>query len=144
MNGIPLIPDELLLKIRQGQNCQVECQEAGKELPKGLFDTVSSFSNREGGDIFLGVHDSGVISGVDPSCAAKLITEFGNLANNKDKLFPPTYLAAVHRVHLSFRWQFLRSGQERKANSREGRRTSYSSYPHSGKPHGCASQGKDI
>ena len=70
-------------------------------MPKSLFDTVCSFSNREGGDIFLGVHDCGVILGVDPASVAKLVTNFGNLANNKDKLFPPTYLAAKEYIYNS-------------------------------------------
>lgn len=101
MKSIPNITDELLSLIRHGEDYQIEYKEARKELPKSLFDTVSSFSNREGGDIFLDVHDCGVIMGVDPSCTAKLITNFGNLANNKDKLFPPTYLTATEYVYRS-------------------------------------------
>ena len=94
MKTIDVLPDGLLSLIRHGENYQIEYKEAYQELPKSLFDTVCSFSNREGGDIFLGVHDCGVIIGVAPSCTAKLITNFGNQANNKDKLFPPTYLTA--------------------------------------------------
>ncbi len=101
MKTVPIITDELLSLIRHGEDYQIEYKEAKTELPKSLFDTVSSFSNREGGDIFLGVHDCGVIMGIDPSSAAKLITNFGNLANNKDKLFPPTYLTATEYVFIS-------------------------------------------
>ena len=101
MKTIPIITDELLSLIRHGEDYQIEYKEARTDLPKSLFDTVSSFSNREGGDIFLGVHDCGVIFGVDPSCVAKLITNFGNLANNKDKLFPPTYLTAQEYMYQS-------------------------------------------
>lgn len=77
---IPTLPDELLELIRHGENYQLEYKEAKTELPKSLFDSVCSFSNREGGDIFLGVHDVGVMFGVDPSSAAKLITNFVTLA----------------------------------------------------------------
>lgn len=101
MMKIPELPARLLDMIRHGEDYQLEYKEARTELPKSLFDTVCSFSNREGGDIFLGVHDCGVILGVEPGCAAKLITNFGNLANNKDKLFPPTYLAAKEYVYTS-------------------------------------------
>ena len=101
MKTIEALPDRLLSLIRRGENYQIEYKEAFQELPKSLFDTVSSFSNREGGDIFLGVHDCGVITGVDPGSAAKLITNFGNQANNKDKLFPPTYLTAREYVYDS-------------------------------------------
>ena len=109
MRHIPGLPSNLLDMIRHGENYQIEYKEAKTELPKSLFDTVCSFSNREGGDIFLGVHDCGVILGVDPASAAKLITNFGNLANNKDKLFPPTYLAAKEYVY-NLRWRFFRPG----------------------------------
>ena len=101
MKTIPELPAELLDMIRHGEDYQLEYKEAKTELPKSLFDTVCSFSNREGGDIFLGVHDCSVILGVDPGSAAKLITNFGNLANNKDKLFPPTFLAAKEYVYHS-------------------------------------------
>ena len=101
MKTIPKLTDDLLDLIRHGENYEIEYKEARTELPKSLFDTVCSFSNREGGDIFLGVHNCGVILGIDPSCAAKLITNFGTLANNKDKLFPPTYLAAKEYVYVS-------------------------------------------
>ena len=101
MATIPTLPEKLLQLIRNGENYQIEYKEAWNQLPKSLFDTVCSFSNREGGDIFLGVHDTGVILGVDPASAAKLITDFGTLANNKDKIFPPAFLRAVEYVYLS-------------------------------------------
>ena len=56
MKKIESLPEELLSLIRHGEDYQIEYKEAYPELPKSLFDTVSSFSNREGGDIFLGVH----------------------------------------------------------------------------------------
>ena len=97
----PTIPYQLLSLIRNGENHEVEFKEAFEELPKNLFDTVCSFSNREGGDIFLGVHDSGVILGVNPSKAAKFITDFGTQANNEDKISPPTYLIAKEYKYIS-------------------------------------------
>ena len=56
MKKIESLPEELLSLIRHGEDYQIEYKEAYQELPKSLFDTVSSFSNRKGGDIFLGVH----------------------------------------------------------------------------------------
>lgn len=87
--------------IRHGENYQIEYKEAKTDLPKALFDSVCAFSNREGGDIFLGVHDTGVILGVDSASAQKLITNYVTLANNKDKIFPPLYLAAIEYVFAS-------------------------------------------
>ena len=100
-NQIPSLPKELLQLIRHGENYQIEYKEAKTDLPKTLFDSVCAFSNREGGDIFLGVHDTGVILGVDSASAQKLITNFVTLANNKDKIFPPLYLAAIEYVFAS-------------------------------------------
>ncbi len=73
-------------------------QERAAEI---LVYSVCAFSNRDGGDIFLGVHDTGVVFGVDPSSAAKLITNFVTLANNKDKIFPPLYLSAREYLFVS-------------------------------------------
>ena len=101
MKTTSILTDELLSLIRHGEDYQIEYKEARFALPKDLFDTVSSFSNREGGDIFLGVHDCCVIKGIDPDCVAKLINNFGNLANNKDKIFPPSYLVAKEYVYQS-------------------------------------------
>lgn len=100
-SSISALPEELLALIRHGENHQIEYKEARTELPKSIFDSVCAFSNRDGGDIFLGVHDTGVILGVDPASAAKLITNFVNLANNKDKLFPPLYLTAREYIYIS-------------------------------------------
>ena len=83
------------------QSDSVIAKEAKTDLPKTLFDSVCAFSNREGGDIFLGVHDTGAVFGIDPGCAQKLITNFVTLANNKNKLFPPLYLTAKEYVFSS-------------------------------------------
>ena len=84
--------------IRHGENYQIEYKEATADLPKSLFDSICAFSNREGGDIFLGVHDTGVIFGVNPASASKLISNFVTLANNKDKIFPPLLLMCDKEV----------------------------------------------
>ena len=95
------LPDGLLRLIRHGEDYQLEYKEAKTDLPKSLFDSVCSFSNRVGGDIFLGVHDTGVILGVDPDAAGKMVTNFATLANNKDKIFPPMYLTAHRYCFIS-------------------------------------------
>ena len=47
MMKIPELPARLLDMIRHGEDYQLEYKEAKTELPKSLFDTVCSFSNRE-------------------------------------------------------------------------------------------------
>jgi len=101
MSTVLALPQDLLAKIRHGENYQIEYKESKAELPKSLFDTVCSFSNREGGDIFLGVHDTGVIFGVESESAAKLIKNFVTQVNNKDKVYPPLYLTAREYIFAS-------------------------------------------
>ena len=95
------LPEELLKKIRHGENYQIEYKEAYETLPKNVYDTVSSFSNREGGDLFLGVHDSTVIIGVKPDAVAHIINSFVTTVNNQDKVNPALYLTATEYVYES-------------------------------------------
>lgn len=101
INSIPALPDELLALIRQGEDYKIEYKEAGNSIPKNLYDTVSSFSNREGGDIFLGVHDCSVIFGVDEHAIDKMIASFTTTINNEDKISPPLYLIAQPYYYIS-------------------------------------------
>lgn len=95
------LPDELLQLIRAGENYQREYKEAKNAIPKSLYDTVSSFSNREGGDIFLGVHDCGVILGCDEASVSTMISSFVTTINNPDKINPALFLTPVHYTYTS-------------------------------------------
>lgn len=99
MKSIPTLPDELLDKIRHGENYQIEYKESKNKLPKFLYDTVSSFSNREGGDIFLGVHDCCVFMGVDD--VETQIASFVTTINNPDKINPALFLTPVAYSYTS-------------------------------------------
>ena len=46
---------ELLKLIEGGENIQVEFKKSTTEITKDVYDTVCSFSNRDGGTIVLGV-----------------------------------------------------------------------------------------
>ncbi len=59
-----LLPENLLALIRQGEGLTVEFKKSTTEITSDVYDTVCSFSNREGGHIFLGVKDNGEIIGV--------------------------------------------------------------------------------
>lgn len=94
MTNIPALPKELLSLIRQGEDYKIEYKEATNKISKNLYDTVSSFSNREGGDVFLGVHDCCVIMGVDEAAINSLISIFVTAVNNEDIISPALYLTA--------------------------------------------------
>ena len=83
---------ELLSLIRQGEGINIEFKKSTSEITKDVYDTVCSFSNRDGGHIFLGVRDDGVILGVNPDAAARMKKDFVTSINNAQKLYPPLYL----------------------------------------------------
>lgn len=83
---------ELLKLIQGGENIQVEFKRSTTEITRDVYDTVCSFSNRNGGTIILGVEDSGVILGVDSNAADRLKKDFVTSVNNGQKINPPLYL----------------------------------------------------
>jgi ATP-dependent DNA helicase RecG len=57
---------EILALIKGGENKSIEFKKSTTDISKDVYETVGSFSNREGGHIFLGVKDNGTVLGVDP------------------------------------------------------------------------------
>ena len=87
-----LLPEELMELIRQGEGLHVEFKKSVKDVTKDIYDTVCSFSNRDGGHIFLGVSDDGTIIGVDKDRVERMKKDFVNTINNESKIYPPLYL----------------------------------------------------
>ncbi len=83
---------ELLRMIKGGENIQVEFKKSTTEITKDVYDTVCSFSNRDGGLIILGVKDNGEILGVDPKSVDRIKKDFVTSVNNGQKINPPLYL----------------------------------------------------
>lgn len=84
--------DQILKKINQGEGIQIEFKESKTALNKDIYETVCAFSNRLGGDIFLGVNDHGEIIGVDLNRVNQLKKDFITAINNPDKFIPPCYI----------------------------------------------------
>lgn len=79
--------------IYTGEKIDVEFKRAEKELNKDVYETVCSFNNRDGGDLFLGIEDkTKKILGVDPDSVDKMIKNFTTSINNPQKINPPLYL----------------------------------------------------
>ena len=92
MKGVaPMTEIELLKLIQGGENIQVEFKRSTTEITRDVYDTVCSFSNRNGGTIILGVEDSGVILGVDSNAADRMKKDFVTCINNGQKINPPLY-----------------------------------------------------
>jgi ATP-dependent DNA helicase RecG len=79
--------------IRDGEKLLVEFKRCKDELSNTVYETVSSFSNRYGGYILLGVEDDGEVSGVDPKAATKMKKNFANALNNPQRFAPTLFLA---------------------------------------------------
>lgn len=87
-----VIPDNLLNLIRQGEGLTVEFKKSSSDITKDVYETVCSFSNRDGGHIFLGVKDDGTIAGIDRNCIDKMKKDFVTTINNESKIYPPLHL----------------------------------------------------
>jgi ATP-dependent DNA helicase RecG len=82
----------LLTLIQLGEGISVEFKKSTSEITKDVYDTVCSFSNRDGGHIFLGVQDDGTILGVNPDAIPRIKKDFVTAINNAQKFYPPLYL----------------------------------------------------
>ncbi len=85
------ISSELLTLLQQGEGLTVEYKKSTRDITKDVYETVCSFSNREGGHIFLGVKDDGTVLGIDPDCIERMKKDFVTSINNGKKMYPPLY-----------------------------------------------------
>lgn len=88
----PMTETELLTLIRGGENIRVEFKKSTNDVTKDVYDTVCSFSNREGGIIVLGVKDNGEVLGIAPDAIDRIKKDFVTSINNGQKINPPLYL----------------------------------------------------
>ena len=88
-----MIKDEYLDQIRSGkESISLEFKEASQDIPKNVYDTVCSFSNRNGGNIYLGVADDGMVTGVNPEKILQMKKDFVTAIQSPIKINPPLYL----------------------------------------------------
>ena len=78
--------------LREREDIRLEFKEAAFALPDNLFDTICAMLNRDGGDIILGVNNSGDIVGVLETQVPIMIKNLVDLSNNALKLDPPFIL----------------------------------------------------
>ena len=70
-----------LEKISLGENISCEFKRCGGNIERDVLETVCSFLNRWGGDIFLGVADDGEILGVPKNAVKDLVRNFNSCLN---------------------------------------------------------------
>ena len=90
-----MIPEDLHRLILGGESLTVEFKKSTTDITKDVYETVCSFSNRNGGHIFLGVNDDGEILGIAEDKIEKMKKDFITSINNENKMYPPLYLSPV-------------------------------------------------
>ncbi|MEG0368102.1 MAG: putative DNA binding domain-containing protein, partial [Coprobacillus sp.] len=76
-----------------GETVAVEFKRCGNGIANDTYETVCSFLNRFGGDIYLGVEDDGLVSGIPQKAANDIIKNFIKMIGNPDILTPTVYLS---------------------------------------------------
>ena len=79
--------------LNTGENYNIEFKECKREINKNIYETVCAFLNRAGGELLLGVNDSGKITGIDKDYIDKIRNNFITAINNPQKVNPSVYLS---------------------------------------------------
>lgn len=80
-----------ILKI--GETIAVEFKRCGNGIESDVYETVCSFLNRFGGDLFLGISDDGTVSGVPEKSAPDMVKNFISCISNPVLFSPTVYLS---------------------------------------------------
>jgi ATP-dependent DNA helicase RecG len=75
-----------------GETIAVEFKRCSAGIEADTYESVCSFLNRFGGDIFLGVENDGTVRGVQAKTAPDMIKNFISMICNPDIISPTVYL----------------------------------------------------
>lgn len=84
--------EKLNTLLSEGEGRTVEFKKCVNSLSSSLFETISSFSNRFGGYILLGIDDNGTVLGVNRNAVAEMKKNFVNSLNNPQKITPSLFI----------------------------------------------------
>jgi len=85
--------EKLRMILSIGETVAVEFKRCGGSIEHDVYQTVCAFLNRFGGDIYLGVDDSGIVCGVPCKSAPMLVKNFISVVSNPDVFLPTIYLS---------------------------------------------------
>ena len=68
-----------------GETIAVEFKRCGNGIENDVYESVCSFLNRFGGDIFMGVLDDGTVSGGPEKAAPDMVRNFISCVSNPSK-----------------------------------------------------------
>ena len=86
--------------IQIGETIAVEFKRCGGNIEHDVYETVCSFSNRFGGDIFLGINDNGSVEGISPKAAPEMVKNFISVISNPALFSPTLYLEPENLKYL--------------------------------------------
>jgi len=81
----------------------LEFKKAEHQIPDSLYETICAFLNHRGGDILLGVDDTGQVAGIEKETAELYCVDIANATNNSTLLSPP-FLLYPELVQYQDRW----------------------------------------
>ena len=84
--------NELTSIFKIGETVAVEFKRCGNGIESDVYETVCSFLNRYGGDIFLGVLNDGTVAGIAENAAPDMVRNFISQIGNPDILSPTAYI----------------------------------------------------
>lgn len=76
-----------------GETVAVEFKRCGNGIENDTYETVCSFLNRFGGDIFMGILDNGTVMGFPEKTASDMVKNFISVISNPAVFSPTIYLA---------------------------------------------------
>ena len=93
-----------------GETVAVEFKRCGNGIETDVYETVCSFLNRFGGDLFMGVLNDGTVLGVPEKAAPDMVKNFISCVSNPLLFSPTIYLVPdcmakmLRRVNKDIIW----------------------------------------
>ena len=94
-----MTPLQLQETLLQGESATVEFKRCGNQPESDTFETICSFSNRNGGSVYLGVNDDGSMTGVARDALLSVKRNIVNVTINEN-LFSPTVIVEFEEIEL--------------------------------------------
>ena len=74
--------EKLRTILQIGETIAVEFKRCSNRIENDVYQSVCSFLNRFGGDIYLGVEDDGTVCGVPENAAGDMVKNFIKIISN--------------------------------------------------------------
>lgn len=78
--------------LNMGEGTNVEFKRCGNKPEKDTFETICSFANHSGGNIFLGVEDDATVCGIEGAARRDIERNILNVVNDQNQFKPPVAL----------------------------------------------------